>query len=74
MDTRTVYFVGIYHFHSVDMGCCESKEKKEPVDFTNINGEQGGQVKTSSDGIDNPVRTDSEPNSAQGIYVLITSC
>lgn len=70
MDTRTVYFVGIYRFHSVDMGCRESKERKEPGDFTNINGEQSGQVKPSSDGIDNPVKTDSEPNSAQGTYVL----
>lgn len=70
MDTRTVYFVGIYRFHSVDMGCRESKERKEPGDFTNINGEQSGQVKPSSDGIDNPVKSDSEPNSAQGTYVL----
>lgn len=74
MDTRTIYFVGIYHFHSVDMGCRESKEKKEPRDFSPINGEPDGQVKPSSDGIDNPVKTDSEQNSAQGIYILITPC
>lgn len=36
---RIVYFVGIYCFYSVDMGCCELKERKEFGDFININGE-----------------------------------
>lgn len=53
------------HFHSVDMGCHQSTEK-DPADFSNLNGEQDGQVKSSPDGIDNPGKTDTEPNSAQG--------